>query len=288
MRSSRTYTSSRLRKRFIRFLTYLVLCVLAFIVIFPLLWLVSSALKSPDQQYEWPPQLIPWPIYLNNFTRLLEVMPIGAYILNSTLVATASVIGMCISSSLAAYAFARMRFRGREPLFSILLVTLMIPYAITLIPTFFIMTRIKLIDTLWPLIMPNLFGSAFMIFLLRQAYRGIPQDLVDAAKIDGANDFQVFSRIFVPLSMPTLVTVALLTFLWSWNDLLGPLIYLNNPDLFTVQRGLAMLTGRSGTGVDRRGVIMAGSLLGMLPMLVIYLFGQRYFIRGLSRSGIKG
>jgi multiple sugar transport system permease protein len=288
MRSSRTYTTGRWRKKVIIVLTYMLLCVLSFIVLFPILWLVSSALKSPDQQYQWPPQLIPWPIYLNNFTRLLEVMPLGSYILNSTLVATVSVIGMCISSSMAAYAFARMRFRGRDWLFSILLGTLMIPYAITLIPTFYVMTQVKLIDTFWPLIMPNLFGSAFMIFLLRQAFRGIPQDLVDAAKIDGATDFQVFSRIFIPLSMPTLITVALLTFLWSWNDLLGPLIFINNPNLFTVQRGLAMLTGRSGTGVDRRGVIMAGSLLGMLPMLVIYLVGQRYFIRGLSRSGIKG
>ena len=164
----------------------------------------------------------------------------------------------------------------------------MIPYAITTIPTFFIMTQIKLIDTLWPLIVPNWFGSAFMIFLLRQAYRGIPQDLVDAAKMDSANDLQIFLRIFIPLTLPTMFTVALLTFLWSWNDLLGPLIYINNPNLFTVQRALSMLTGRSGTGIDRRGIIMAGSLLGMLPILVIYLFGQRYFIQGLTRSGIKG
>ena len=195
---------------------------------------------------------------------------------------------MCFSCSLAAYAIARMQFRGRDALFAILLATLMIPYAITLIPTFYIMTRVKLIDTLWPLILPYWFGSAFMIFLLRQAYRGIPQEMVDAAKIDGASHFQIFLRIFIPLTMPTMVTVALLTFLWSWNDLLGPLVYLNNPDLFTVQRGLAMLSGRAGTGVDRRGIIMAGSLLGMLPILIIYLFGQRYFIQGLTRSGIKG
>ena len=278
----------RLRKWVVNFFTYLLVILICFVILFPILWLVSSALKSPEQQYQWPPQLIPSPIYLDNFVKLFDVMPIGTYILNSSLVATISVIGMCISSALAAYAFARMRFRGSRLLFSILLVTLIIPYALTIIPTFFVMSQVKLIDTLWPLILPNLFGSAFMIFLLRQAFRGIPQDLVDAAKIDGASDFQVFVRIFIPLSMPTLVTVALLTFLWSWNDLLGPLIYLNNPDLYTVQRGLAMLMGRAGTGLDRRGIIMAGSLLGMLPMLVIYLFGQRYFIRGLSRSGIKG
>lgn len=281
-------SSTKLSKRISRELTFVLLSLLTFVVLFPLLWLVSSALKSPEQQYLWPPQLIPWPIYLGNFTRLFDVMPIGNYLLNSTTVAVSSVIGMCIASSMAAYAIARMRFRGRGALFAILLTTLMIPYAITMIPTFFIMTKVKLIDTLWPLILPNWFGSAFMIFLLRQAYRGIPQDMVDAAKIDGANDFQTFTQIFIPLTMPTMVTVALLTFLWSWNDLLGPLIYINNPALFTVQRGLAMLSGRAGTGIDRRGIIMAGSLTGMLPMLLIYLFGQRYFIQGLARTGIKG
>lgn len=280
--------TARLKKQGGKLLAYAVLIAFAFVVLFPILWMVSATLKSPEQQYQWPPQLLPWPIYLGNFAKLLDVMPIGTYLFNSTFVAVASVIGMCLSSSMAAYAIARMNFRGRDTLFAILLATLMIPYAITLIPTFFIITRVGLIDTFWPLILPYWFGSAFMIFLLRQAYRGIPQEMVDAAKIDGASHFQIFTRIFIPLTMPTMVTVALLTFLWSWNDLLGPLVYLNNPDLFTVQRGLAMLTGRSGTGVDRRGIIMAGSLLGMLPILIIYLFGQRYFIQGLTRSGIKG
>jgi len=135
---------------------------------------------------------------------------------------------------------------------------------------------------------PNFFGGAFMIFLLRQAYRSIPQEMMDAAQLDGASYFKIYWLIFIPLTIPIMVTVALLTFLWSWNDLLGPLIYLNDPQLYTVQRGLSQLTGRSGTGIDRRGIIMAGSLLGMLPMLVIYLFGQRYFIQGLTRSGSKG
>ena len=279
---------AQLSKPVRQYLTYALLTGCAVIILFPLLWVFSSALKTPEQQYQWPPQLIPWPIYLGNFTRLLEVMPMGKYLLNSTLIATASVIGMCISSSMAAYAFARMRFRGREVLFSILLATLMIPGAITLIPTFFIFIKVKLIDSFWPLIAPNWFGSAFMIFLLRQAYRGIPQDLVDAAKMDGASDLQIFLQIFIPLTIPTMVTVALLTFLWSWNDLLGPLIFINNTDLYTVQRALSTLSGKAGTGVDRRGIILAGSLLGMLPLLVIYLFGQRYFIQGLTNSGIKG
>ena len=169
MRNNADNTIAGLRKEIRKWLIYALLILLAFIILFPILWLVSSVLKTPAQQYEWPPRLIPEPFYFGNFSKLLEVIPIGTYIFNSTVVAIGSVIGMCISSSMAAYAFARMRFRGKNVLFSILLATLMIPYAITTIPTFFIMTQIKLIDTLWPLIVPNWFGSAFMIFLLRQA-----------------------------------------------------------------------------------------------------------------------
>ena len=280
--------NARLQKRVNSGLTYLLIATVALIAIFPILWAISTAFKTPQQQYQWPPRLIPSPIYLQNFSRLFEIMKMGRYLFNSTTVAVLSMIGMCISSSLAAYAFARLRFRGRDFLFGVLLATMMIPFALTMIPTFLVFTRLKLVDTLVPLIAPNWFGNAFMVFLLRQAYMAIPQDMVDAAKLDGASHFQIFLNIFVPLTMPTLVTVALLQFLFSWNDLLGPLIYINNPDLYTVQRGLSLLLGRAGTGIDKRGVSIAGALLGMVPMLAMYLFGQRYFITGLTRSGIKG
>jgi len=280
--------NAHLRKRANTVLTYVLISAVALLAIFPILWAISSALKTPQQQYQWPPKLIPWPIYFGNFIKLFEVMPMGRYLLNSTFISIWSMVGMCIASSLGAYAFARLHFRGRDFLFGVLLVTMMIPYALTMIPTFLIFTKLKLVDTFVPLIAPNWFGSAFMVFLLRQAYMGIPQDLVDAAKLDGASHFRIFLNIFVPLTLPTLVTVALLQFLFSWNDLLGPLIYINNPNLYTVQRGLSLLLGRAGTGIDRRGISMAGALLGMLPMLTMYLFGQRYFISGLTRSGIKG
>jgi ABC-type glycerol-3-phosphate transport system permease component len=164
----------------------------------------------------------------------------------------------------------------------------MVPFAMTLIPTFFIMRNLGWVNTLKPLIAPNFFGSAFMVFLLRQTYRGIPQDLMDAAKIDGASFFQIYRYIFLPLGMPGLVTVGLLTFLYSWNDLLGPLIYLNDQALYTVQIGLAMLKGRAGTGIGQMGIMMAGSLMGALPMLILYALGQKYFIQGLARTGMKG
>ena len=279
---------ARLRKWVIKVLKYVLLTTVALVVIFPILWAISSAFKTPQAQYQWPPQLIPNPIDFSNLPKLFAIIRMDRYLANSSFISLTSMVGMCISSSMAAYAFARLRFRGRDFLFGILLATLMIPYAITMIPTFFIFSKLKLVDTFAPLIIPNWFGSAFTVFLLRQAYLAIPQELVDAAKLDGASHFHIFLRIFVPLTIPTMVTVALLQFLFSWNDLLGPIIYLNNPDLYTVQRGLSMLMGRAGTMIDRRGIIMAGALLGMVPMLALYIFGQRYFINGLTRSGIKG
>jgi ABC-type glycerol-3-phosphate transport system permease component len=195
---------------------------------------------------------------------------------------------MCVSSSLAAFAFARMRFRGKNLIFGILLGTMMIPYATTVIPTFVIFRWLGWINTHAPLIVPNFFGSAYFVFLLRQAYMGIPQDFMDAAEIDGAGFFYIYSRIFVPLGMPMLTTVAVLQFLGSWNDLFGPLIYLNDQLKMTVQIGLTYLRGRAGTGVEHVGIVMAGSLMGILPMLLLYSFGQKYFVKGLSRAGLKG
>jgi ABC-type glycerol-3-phosphate transport system permease component len=195
---------------------------------------------------------------------------------------------MCFSSSLAAFAFARMRFRGKNLIFAILLGTMMIPYATTVIPTFVIFRLLGWIDTHAPLIIPNFFGGAYSVFLLRQAYMGIPQDLMDAAEMDGAGFFYIYSRVFVPLGMPILTTVAVLQFLSSWNDLFGPLIYLNSQMKMTVQIGLTYLRGRAGTGIEQYGIVMAGSLLGLLPMLLLYSFGQKYFVKGLARTGIKG
>lgn len=268
--------------------THTILIAVAFLMMFPLIWLVSSALKPPTQQYVYPPQFIPRPVYFKNFVDLFALAPMGKYLFNSVEIAFFSVLGISFSSSLAGFAFARMNFRGKEAIFTILLTTMMIPGAITLIPTFIIMRNLGWIDTHLPLIVPNFFGSAFMVFLFRQNFRSIPQDMMDSAQIDGAGFFTIYWRIFMPLSIPILTTVAVLSFLWSWNDLLGPLIYLNTQEKMTVQLGLAFLRGRSGTGVEKYGIIMAGSLLGVLPMLTLYAIGQKYFIQGLVRAGMKG
>ena len=268
--------------------THLILIVMAVLMIFPLLWLVSTSLKEPSKQMIWPPQLIPNPFYPQNYVQLFVVAPMELYLANSFKVTLLTVLGTCFSSSLAAYAFARMQFRGKNLLFGVLLATMMLPGAVTVIPTFTIMRQLGWLDTHYPLFVPAYFGSAFNVFLLRQAYKSIPQDLFDAAKVDGAGFFRIYWQIFIPLGMATLVTVAIFAFLGSWNDLFSPLIYLSTQEKMTVALGLAYLRGRAGTGVGTIGVIMAGSLLVILPMLLLYGFGQRYFIQGLARTGLKG
>lgn len=281
-------TRARLKKYTGRVSTHILLILVAVMMIFPLVWMLSSSLKTPPQQVKWPPQLIPNPFYPQNFVLLFTLSPMATYLLNSAKIAILSVIGMCVSSSLAAFAFARLRFRGKDLIFGILLATMMIPYATTVIPTFVIFRLLGWIDTHAPLIVPNFFGSAYTVFLLRQAYLSIPQDLMDAAEMDGAGFFYIYWKVFIPLGMPMLTTVAVLQFLGSWNDLFGPLIYLNSQMKMTVQIGLTYLRGRAGTGVEHVGIVMAGSLLGILPMLLLYSIGQKYFIRGLARAGLKG
>jgi multiple sugar transport system permease protein len=276
------------RKNVSHLLTHLILIMVAVGMLFPLLWMLASAFKAPTQQITWPPQFIPRPFYPRNFVDLFALAPMAQYLINSVKIAGLSVIGICFSSSLAAFAFARLRFRGKNLVFALLLATMMIPGATTVIPTFWIFQNLHVINTHYPLIVPNFFGSAYMLFLLRQAFMAIPQDLMDAAEMDGANFFYIYWKIFIPLGMPILTTVAMLTFLANWNDLFGPLIYLSSQDKMTVQLGLSFLRGRSGTGVEKYGIIMAGSLMGVLPMLVLYALGQKYFVKGLTRTGMKG
>lgn len=268
---------------------HLVLIACAVTMLFPLVWLVSTSLKSPGKQFIFPPELLPIPVYWQNYVDLFARIPMGLFLWNSFEIAVLSTLGVCLSSALAAFAFARMRFRGRDILFSLLLMTMMIPSQVTIIPTFVIMRTLGWIDTHAALIVPSFFGSAFAVFLLRQFYRTIPQDLMDAATIDGAGFFRIFWSIFIPLGMPALATIAIFSFLGSWNDLFGPLIYLNSQDKMTVTLGLTYLRGRTGTsGAGSWGIIMAGSLLGVIPMLILYSAGQRYFVQGLARTGLKG
>ncbi|HEY3078753.1 MAG TPA: carbohydrate ABC transporter permease [Chloroflexota bacterium] len=269
-------------------LAHIPLVLVAVTMIFPFWWMVATSLKHPSKQFVFPPQLIPDPVYFQNYVDLFNRSSMALFLFNSTKIAVLSVVGVSLTSSLAAFAFARMRFRGKEPLFAVLLATMMIPSQVTIIPTFVIMKWLGWIDNHAALIVPSFFGSAFSVFLLRQFYRTIPQELVDSAQIDGAGFTRIYWSIFLPLGLPALATVAIFNFLWSWNDLLGPLIFLYSEENFTLTQGLNMLRGRFGTGAALWGQIMAGALIGVVPMLVLYFFGQKHFVQSLARTGIKG
>lgn len=266
-------------------IAYLLLTVTAITMIFPFYWMVATSFKTEARVFAFPPEWIPNPPIVSNYTYLFTELPFALYVYNSLKVSLLWTLGVVLSSSLAAYAFARVRFRGRETLFIITLAALMIPAQITMIPLYVIMTRIGWVNTHYPLIAPAYFGSAFGIFLMRQFFMTIPQDLNDAAKIDGCSHFGVYWRIMMPLSTAVIATLALLSFMGSWNDLLGPVIYLYDQTLFTLPLALTRFRGMYYTAW---GNMMAGATISLLPILLIFIFTQQYFVRGVVLSGLKG
>ncbi len=269
-----------------RIITYIVLIVFAILMLFPFLWLISSSLKSQLQIFEYPPQWIPSPPVWQNYVDALTFRPFGLYFRNSLAIATLNVIAVVFTSSLCAYGFARIRFRGRDFWFGIVIATLLLPNIVTLVPQFIIFTRLGWVNTILPLTVPLFFGGgAFNIFLLRQFFRTIPEELADAARIDGCTEFGIYWRIMMPLSKPALITVGIFTFLASWNDLIGPLVYLRTPDTFTVAIGLAQFRGAMTTRWDLQ---MAAAAVMILPVILLFFFAQRYFIKGIIMTGLKG
>jgi multiple sugar transport system permease protein len=269
-----------------RWLTLALLVFFAIIMITPFLWLVSSSLKSQIQIFSYPPQWIPDPIRLENYTRALTYKPFGLYLRNTMILVSLNVVAVVFSASFCAYGFARLRFPGRDFWFGIVVATLFLPYVITIVPSFLIFTRLGWVDTILPLTVPLFFGGgAFNIFLLRQFFRTIPEELADAARIDGCSEFGIYWRIVMPLSKPALITVAIFQFLFTWNDLLGPLIYLRSPENFTVALGLASFSSQIDVSWDLQ---LAASTAMILPVVILFFFAQRYFIRGIVMTGLKG
>jgi multiple sugar transport system permease protein len=264
---------------------YLLLIAIAVVMVGPFLWMVSTSMMDHQDVFRVPPQWFPDRIDLKNYRAIMDVLPLGTLILNSLTIAIAATVGQLISCTLAAYAFARMRFRGSSAIYFVLLATMMIPAQVTMIPAFLIMKYLGFIDTLYALIVPAYFGGAFGTFLLRQFFATIPTDLEDAARIDGCGKFRILWSIFLPLSRPALITLALFTFMSYWNDLLGPVIYLSSADRATLTMGLANL--QSGVMLTRYDLLMAGSVLSVLPILLLLIVGQRWFIRGIATTGLK-
>jgi multiple sugar transport system permease protein len=262
------------------------LVVIAIIMLIPFFWLVSSSLKTQTQIFAYPPQWLPDPVRWENYAEALTIQPFGLYLRNSLIVVTLNVFAVVLSSSFVAYGFARLRFPGRDFWFGIVLATLFLPYAITIVPSFIIFSRLGWVNTFLPLVVPLFFGGgAFNIFLMRQFFRTIPEELADAARIDGCSEFGIYWRIMLPLSKPALITIGIFTFLAAWNDLLGPLIYLRNPELFTVAVGLSSF--RSVLDASWHYQLAVATTV-ILPVVILFFIAQRYFIRGVVLTGLKG
>lgn len=282
---SRSLLGLRGLRRFNEVSGYSVLMVLAALFMIPLYWMFSTAVKTPQQTFAIPPEWIPAPAQWSNFGEVFREVPFGRFYLNTLFLAGANIVGHLVSVTLVAYGFARLRFPGRNFLFLVMLSTLMIPYQVTLVPRFVMFAKLGLINSYWPLILPAFTGTPFLIFLVRQYMMSIPFDLDEAAYIDGATRFDVFWRIIIPLARPALMLVIVFTFIDVWNDFLQPLIYLNDPEMFTVSLGLSFFQGARETNWN---LLMAGSVLAMIPPLILFFFAQKQLIGGISVEGLKG
>lgn len=283
--------SSRIqdRERLWRFFIWALLILGACVMILPFLWLVTSSLKTELGVFRYPPQWIPNPPQFQNYINAWTQRPFGLYLWNTIVILLLNEIAILISASFCAYGFARIDFPGRDFWFTVLLATVMLPGIVTMIPQFVIFSRIGWVNTILPLTVPFFFGGgAFNIFLLRQFFRTLPSELADAARIDGASEVGIYWRIMLPLAKPALATIAIFTFINTWNDFMGPLLYLSkDPNKFTVALGLAMFR-TAFVGRTRWDLLMAASTMMIIPVIFVFFVAQRYFIQGIAISGLKG
>lgn len=259
----------------------------------PFLWMISTSLKTRAEVFATPPALIPAQPRWENYTEMWSALPFASFFVNSLKLAVLNTAGQLISCSMAAYAFAVLRFRFRGPLFAILLVTLIIPFQVVLVPNFILYRMLphpfsssgNWIGTQEPLWVGAFFGAAFGTFLLRQFFLAVPRELGDAARVDGANPWQIYRHIYLPLARPALATLAIFTFMWTWNDFINPIIYLRDIPSFTLTAGLSLFQGQY---VGKWPLLMAGALVSVIPMIVLFVIAQRQFVRGIALTGIKG
>ena len=263
---------------------HVIIYALALATIAPFIWMLLTSVKDIGDIFVYPPKWLPSKFHFENYVRAFQAAPFGRYYLNSLIVACTVTLGQLITCSMAAYAFARLQFKGRDVLFYIFLGTMMIPYQVTMIPSFMVLYWLGWVDSYQAMIVPGL-ASAFGTFLLRQFFLTIPKELEEAAYIDGCGKFRVLWQIIIPLSKPALATLAIFTFMGTFNDFIWALIVVNSDHLRTVQLGLAIFRDRYITDWD---LLMAGSVMATLPILIVFFFAQKYFIKGITLSGIKG
>jgi len=263
---------------------YIIVVSGAVLMITPFLWMVSTAIKSESQIFAWPPQWIPIPAHFENFVKMWGVASFANYFLNSWIVAGIGTIVVLFFGSLAGFAFAKYEFPARDIIFMIILTTLMIPGQVTLIPVFLIVKTLGWLNSYPGLIVPGL-ANVFALFLMRQFMQTIPNDLLDAARIDGCSEFRIYGQIILPLAKPIIATLGIFVFMGYWNDLFWPLIIISQDKMKTLQLGLSLL--KTGYGTTRWNILMAGTTLGSVPIIIVFLFLQKFFIQGIALTGLK-
>lgn len=281
-------SSVRQRRQIVAMVSHMTLLIGAFVVSIPLAWMITTALKQNYEVFLFPPRWIPEKLMWNNFTYVFQLMPFGRFMLNTSFITALNIVGNLLSCSIVAYAFARLKARGKNLLFFFVLSTMMLPYQVTMIPQFILFRTLKWVDTFLPLIVPGFFANAYQVFLLRQFFLTIPKDLDDAAAIDGCSVIGIYWRIIMPLSQPIIITTMLMSFLYHWNDFLAPLIYLNSEQNKTVALGLASVLAYPAGGQGRWEVLMAASTIALIPCIVLFFIGQKFFIQGITLTGLKG
>jgi multiple sugar transport system permease protein len=282
-----TQGSSRRRlNRVGRTLVYLTVAFLAFIFVTPFAWLISNSLK--DAAHAFDDQWIPRPVEWGNYARIFQEVPLLLMARNSLIVSVLGVVAVLLSSSMVGFALSRLHFPGSRLVFLAVLGTMMLPSAVTMIPTFLIWKSLGLVNTLYPLWMGNLFGSSFYIFMLRQFFLSLPQEIIDAGRVDGASFYRIYWQLMLPLIRPALLSVTVFEFQAKWNDFMGPLIYIQNPNLRTLPLGLQIFVQHLGYGQFRWELLFAASVLVTLPMILLFFVAQRQFIEGIQTAGLKG
>lgn len=282
------YFQSRKRKERIKKLIIVLLLISgSMVILVPFWWMISISLKSMPEVMAYPPTWFPKKYLWNNYVEAWKAAPFLRYTLNTLFLAFFAIVGNVLSNTFVAYGFSKIRFRGKRFLFSVLLGTMMIPGFVTLVPQYVMFAKIHWVGSYLPLIVPHFFSGAFSVFMLRQFFLTIPNDLIEAAKMDGANHFYIWMKIMLPLSKPAVATIAIFSFDGAWNDFLGPLLYVNKESLYTLQIGLTSF--KSAIGVSQWNYLMAGSLMVLVPVIVLFFMFQRYFIEGMNlTAGTKG
>lgn len=279
---------SNMKRIVLPVLTYITLSVISLIVIIPFLWMLTTSLKTPVESATYPPSLLPAIPQWHNYADVFNAVPFLTYLLNTIFYVFAVTVGQLFCCSLAAYAFARLRFPGRNTLFIVYLATMLIPSAVTLIPSFIMMKAFGWLDTIWVMTIPGMFGSAFGTFLLRQFMLSIPRELDEAATIEGASRFRIYWQIILPLTRPALTVLSVTVIMAVWNDFIWPLVMVQSDSVTPLTRGLAIFTSNGTQEFNNIPLNMAASTMTILPLILIFFFAQRYFIRGIALSGLGG